>query len=134
MFYFISYLPLFSKIVLVAVQDSATKYGSAPILIGALKRLGAREPIVLEHRSSFALAGFAGSMFPSWVSQAQNKHYKGPSVLLVTIEGGYYIVSLVFFNKSSVLIVSRFLYVSLTSFLSRYCMSQAELNFPKIEI
>ncbi|KAL9978627.1 hypothetical protein ACROYT_G016164 [Oculina patagonica] len=77
-----------NKIVLVAVQDSPTKYGFATILIGALKRLGAREPVILEHRSSFALAGFAGSMFPSWVSQAQNKRYKGPSVLLVTIEGG----------------------------------------------
>ncbi len=96
MLYFMSYSPLFSKIVLVAVQDSATKYGFATILIGALKRLGAREPVILEHRSSFALAGFAGSMFPSWVSQAQNKRYKGPSVLLVTIEGGYYIVTILF--------------------------------------
>ncbi|KAL9978634.1 hypothetical protein ACROYT_G016171 [Oculina patagonica] len=75
-----------NKIVLVAVQDSADTYGSAAI--GALKRLGAREPIILEFRSSFALAGFTGSSLPSWVSQAQNKRYKGPSVLLVTIEGG----------------------------------------------
>ena len=76
----------FSKIVLVAIQDSANTYGSAAI--GALKRLGAREPIILEFRSSFALAGFAGYELPSWVSQAQNKRYKGPSVLMVTIEGG----------------------------------------------
>ena len=77
-----------SKIVLVAIQDSADKYGS--VAIGALKRLGAREPIILEFRSSFALAGFAGSGLPSWVSQAQNKRFKGPSVLSVTIEGGNY--------------------------------------------
>lgn len=77
---------IFSKIVLVAIQDSANTYGSAAI--GALKRLGAREPMILEFRSSFALAGFAGYEFPSWVSQAQNKRYKGPSVLMVTIEGG----------------------------------------------
>ena len=77
-----------SKIVLVAIQDSANTYGS--VAIGALKRLGAREPIILEGRSSFALAGFAGSGLPSWVSQAQNKRYKGPSVLRVTIEGGNY--------------------------------------------
>jgi len=77
-----------SKIVLVAIQDSANTYGS--VAISALKRLGAREPIILELRSSFALAGFAGSELPSWVSQAQNKRYMGPSVLLVTIEGGNY--------------------------------------------
>ena len=78
----------FSKIVLVAIQDSADTYGS--VAISALKRLGAREPIILEFRSSFALAGFAGSGLPSWVSQVQNKRYKGPSVLSVTIEGGNY--------------------------------------------
>ena len=77
-----------SKIVLVAIQDSADTYGS--VAFSALRRLGAREPIILELRSSFALAGFAGSGLPSWVSQAQNKRYKGPSVLKVTIEGGNY--------------------------------------------
>ena len=77
-----------SKIVFVAIQDSANTYGS--VAISALKRLGAREPIILEFRSSFALAGFAGSGLPSWVSQAQNKRYKGPSVLSFTIEGGNY--------------------------------------------
>ena len=77
-----------SKIVLVAIQESADTYGS--VAISALKRLGAREPIILELRSSFALAGFAGSGLPSWVSQAQNKRYKGPSVVKVTIEGGNY--------------------------------------------
>ena len=68
-----------SKMVLVAIQDSAEPYGS--VAISALKRLRAREPIILEHRSSFALAGFAGSGLPSWVSQMQNKRYKGRSEL-----------------------------------------------------
>ena len=86
-----SFLYFLSKIVLVAIQDSAATYGSVgSVAISALKRLGAREPIILEYRSSFALAGFAGSELPSWVSQAQNKRYKGPSVLWVTIEGGNY--------------------------------------------
>ena len=87
-----------SKIVLVAIQDSANTYGS--VAISALKRLGAREPIILEFRSSFALAGFAGSSgLPSWVSQAQNKRYLGPSVLLVTIEGGNYQATLTFYGS-----------------------------------
>ena len=77
---------------LIAVQDSADTYGSAAI--GALRRLGAREPIILEFRSSFALVSFAGSTLPLWVSQVQNKRYKGPSVLLVTIQRGNYPVTL----------------------------------------
>ena len=56
--------------------------------ISALKRLGAREPIILEFRNSFALAGFAGLTLPSWVSQVQNKRYEEPSILRVSIEGG----------------------------------------------
>ncbi len=96
-------LSLFSKIVLVAVQDSAETYGLAAI--SALKRLGAREPIILEFRSSLALAGFAGSTVPSWVSLAQNKRYQGPSVLMVTIGGGtHLLVTYYFFKKVSFLL------------------------------
>ena len=90
-----------SKIVFVAIQDSADTYGK--VAISALKRLGAREPIILEFRSSFALAGFAGSGLPSWVSQAQNKRYKGPSVLSVTIEGGNYQATLTCIHGSRLL-------------------------------
>ncbi len=89
----------FSRIVLVAVQDSADTFGLDAI--GALKRLGAKEPIILEFRSSFALAGFAGSPLPSWVSQVQNKRYKGPSVLLVMIKVGNIIFTTVFLGSFS---------------------------------
>ena len=93
--------------------------------ISALKRLGAREPIILEYRSSFALAGFAGSRLPSWVSQAQNKRYMGPSVLLVTIEGGNYqatltciygsrLLSLALFNKLGVVLSKEANFISKT--------------------
>ena len=84
-----------------AIQDSADTYGS--VAISALKRLGAREPIILEFRSSFALAGFAGSGLPSWVRQVQNKRYKGPSVLWVTIEGGNYQATLTCIYGSTLL-------------------------------
>lgn len=74
----------FSKIVLVAVQDEASRYGTGAL--SALRRLGAKEPIVLGYRSSFALAGYAGSNLPSWVNQAQNKRGEGPSTLTAAIE------------------------------------------------
>ena len=97
MLYFNCVICSFSKIVLIAVQESPGKYCSPAI--GALKRLGAREPITLDFRSSFALAGFAGTTFPSWVTQAQNERFKGPSVLLVSIEGGNYKVIVVLKKK-----------------------------------
>lgn len=78
-------LPL-RKIVLVSFQDEAFVYG-APV-IAALKRLGARDPIVFEVRSSFALAGYAGSYMPSWVSQAQAKSALGPSIVTTVIDPG----------------------------------------------
>ena len=69
---------------LVAVQDEASRYGT--VALSALKRLGAKEPIVLDYRGSFVLAGYAGSNLPSWVNQAQNKRGEGPSSLTATIE------------------------------------------------
>lgn len=69
---------------LVAVQDEASRYGT--VALSELKRLGAKEPIVLDYRGSFAMAGFAGSNLPSWVNQAQNKRGEGPSTLTATIE------------------------------------------------
>ena len=74
----------FSKIVLVAVQDEASRYGA--VALSALKRLGAKEPIALDYRGSFSLAGYAGSNLPSWVNQVQNKRGEGPSKLTATIE------------------------------------------------
>lgn len=81
---------------LVAIQDEGASYGSPAI--DALKRLGAVEPIILEYRSSFALAGYAGSILPSWIKQAQNKRGQGPSELTTTIEPCEYSGNLVTFD------------------------------------
>ena len=80
---------------LVAFQDEASRFGAA--LPDALIRLGATEPIILEYRSSFALAGYAGSFMPSWVSQAQAKQAEGPSILTTTITLGNLSCFLLFF-------------------------------------
>ena len=71
---------------LIAFQEEASKYGG-PIL-PALKRLGAKEPLILSSRSSFALAGYAGSYIPSWISQAQASSGQGPSIVTALIEPG----------------------------------------------
>ena len=66
----------FSKIILVAIQDSADRYGS--VALSALKRLGAREPIILEQ---FICPGrLRGLNVTFGVSQVQNERYKGPRV------------------------------------------------------
>ena len=74
------------KIVLIAFQDEASRFGG-PIL-PALKRLGAKEPLILSSHSSFALAGYAGSYMSSWISQAQAPSGKGPSIVTALIEPG----------------------------------------------
>lgn len=53
--------------------------------LNALKRLGARDPILVNYRGSFAFAGYAQSNKPSWVTQEQKERYKGPSIISLII-------------------------------------------------
>lgn len=72
-----------SKIVLVAIQDEGSKYVSPAL--DALKRLGARDPILVTFRGSFALAGFAQPDKPYWITQEQHLRRKGPSRIILRI-------------------------------------------------
>ena len=76
-------LSLYSKIVLVAIQDEGSKY--VPDALDALKRLGATDPILQDFRGSFCLAGYAGDKKPSWITQQQRLSSKGPSEISVQI-------------------------------------------------
>lgn len=78
------------KIVLVALQDEASKYGRP--VFDALVRLGARPPFIREYRGSFAFAGYAGSYIPSWISQAEAKRRQGPSIVTASVEPGNCVV------------------------------------------
>lgn len=71
------------KIVLVAIQDAGDTYISPAI--DALKRLGATDPILTEHRSSFAFVGYAQANKPSWIAQEQQNRYEGPSEIFLRI-------------------------------------------------
>ena len=72
-----------SKIVLVATQDSASKYMSPAI--DALKRLGATDPLQANPRDSFAFAGYAGVNKPQWITQERADRYLGPSEIFPQI-------------------------------------------------
>ncbi len=66
-----------------AIQDSGSTYVSPAI--NALKRLGAKDPILKDFRGSFALVGYAQPSKPSWIAQEQQKRYEGPSEIFLRI-------------------------------------------------
>ena len=53
--------------------------------LGALRRLGAKDPILVNYRGSFALAGYAQRNKPHWVTQDQHVASKGPSEISLRI-------------------------------------------------
>ena len=72
-----------SKIVLVAVQDEASKHMSPAV--GALKRLGATDPVQPDDRGSFAFAGYTGVNKPPWITQKRANRGLGPSEIFPKI-------------------------------------------------
>ncbi|KAL9970212.1 hypothetical protein ACROYT_G022549 [Oculina patagonica] len=72
-----------NKIVLVAIQDSGSNH--FPEAVDALKRLGATDPILIDFRGSFALAGYAGVNKPSWIAQQQARRFQGPSEISLRV-------------------------------------------------
>ena len=68
---------------MVAIQDEGSRYVSAAF--DALKRLGAIDPILPDHRGSYALAGYSGINKPSWVTQQQAKNGRGPSEISLKV-------------------------------------------------
>ena len=72
-----------SKIVLVAIQDEGSSQVSPAL--NALKRLGAKVPILTDYQGSFALIGYAQPSKPSWIEQEQEKRYEGPSEIFLRI-------------------------------------------------
>ena len=53
--------------------------------LGALRRVGARDPILVNYRGSFALAGYAQNNKPHWITQEQQRWYEGPSEISLRI-------------------------------------------------
>lgn len=74
---------LYSKIVLVTIQDEGSKY--VKNAEDALKRLGATDPILTDYRGSFCLVGYAGDTKPSWITQQQHNGGEGPAEISLQI-------------------------------------------------
>ena len=87
-------IPVHSKVVLVAVQDSGS--GHARVAVSSLRRLGARGRLLNGFRQSFALVGYAGRRKPRWVRQVQRPRRRGPSVIStrIPLSGGDYYLTL----------------------------------------
>ena len=72
--------------------------------MNALKRLGAKDPILTDFRGSFALIGYTEPSKPYWIAQEQQKRYEGPSEIFLRIplkqspHTRKYIIILVFFS------------------------------------
>ena len=85
--FFVIVLLFFSKIVLVGVQEEGSRYASPAV--SALKRLGARDPVLGSMLSSLAFAGYAGTGQPAWMKkqkiQQWNARYHGPSQITLKI-------------------------------------------------
>ena len=64
---------VFSKVILVAVQDEGSRYMNYATY-NAFKKIGAKNPR-LRFRSSFALIGFSGQGRPRWVKQVCNQSW-----------------------------------------------------------
>ena len=80
---FINSLPDHS-VVLISVQETGENYfGDAS---DALKSLGATEPLNPGYRGSWLLVGYKGTgEKPSWIKQASNRRYFGPTRLAVKV-------------------------------------------------
>lgn len=72
-----------NKIVLVAIQEEGS-FHVTPAL-DALKRLGAKDPVLPDFRGSFALAGYAGANKPLWITQKMAKRGLGPVEITLKI-------------------------------------------------
>ena len=85
--FFVIVLLFFSKIVLVGVQEEGSRYASPAV--SALKRLGARDPVLGSMWSSLAFAGYAGTGQPAWMKkqkiQQWNAMLHGPSQITLKI-------------------------------------------------
>ncbi|XP_035684659.1 uncharacterized protein LOC118421465 [Branchiostoma floridae] len=56
-----------NSIVLVATRDSSSRYANE--CLTALKEIGAQEPVQTEYRGNFAMVGFKGTVWPTWIQQ-----------------------------------------------------------------
>ncbi|XP_035684657.1 cell surface hyaluronidase-like [Branchiostoma floridae] len=72
-----------NSIVLVATRDSSERY--AQECLTALKEIGAQEPVQTDYRGNFAMIGFKGTVWPSWIQQVNLPSTQGPAQIYTKI-------------------------------------------------
>eukprot|EP00058_Branchiostoma_floridae_P009863 XP_002595351.1 hypothetical protein BRAFLDRAFT_124938 [Branchiostoma floridae] len=72
-----------NSIVLVATRDSSSGY--ARECLTALKEIGAQEPVQTDNRGNFAMVGFKGTVWPTWIQQVNLPSTQGPAQIYTKI-------------------------------------------------
>eukprot|EP00058_Branchiostoma_floridae_P009022 XP_002594510.1 hypothetical protein BRAFLDRAFT_124969 [Branchiostoma floridae] len=72
-----------TSIVLVAVRDESSS--KAKECLTALKEIGAQEPVKTDYRGNFALVGYKGNVWPTWIQQVNLPSAQGPAQIYTKI-------------------------------------------------
>ncbi|XP_078659538.1 cell surface hyaluronidase-like isoform X2 [Branchiostoma floridae x Branchiostoma belcheri] len=71
------------SIVLVATRDEPSRYAAECLV--ALKEIGAQEPVETGNRGNFAMVGFKGTVWPTWIQQVNLPSGQGPAQIYARI-------------------------------------------------
>ncbi|CAH1246602.1 TMEM2 [Branchiostoma lanceolatum] len=72
-----------NSIVLVATRDEPNRYADECLV--ALKEIGAQAPVETGHRGNFAMVGFKGTVWPSWIQLVNLPSGQGPAQIYTRI-------------------------------------------------
>ncbi|XP_078676707.1 uncharacterized protein LOC144913706 [Branchiostoma floridae x Branchiostoma belcheri] len=72
-----------NSIVLVAVRDESSS--KAKECLKALKEIGAQEPVKTDYRGNFAMIGYKGNVWPTWIQQVNLPSNQGPAYIYAKI-------------------------------------------------
>eukprot|EP00794_Sanderia_malayensis_P007556 gene7556-8393_t len=84
MYNYVQNLPDNSKIVLIGIQDEASRYMSYLVQASLLKLHGT-PPFQTQYRAAFAMIGYKGNTKPAWVKQKLTNRYRGPAMIDSTV-------------------------------------------------
>eukprot|EP00058_Branchiostoma_floridae_P002508 XP_002587996.1 hypothetical protein BRAFLDRAFT_125397 [Branchiostoma floridae] len=72
-----------NSIVVVSVRDRSSRYAQECLV--ALKEIGAAEPVATDDKGNFAMVGFKGTVWPSWVQQVNLPSGQGPAQIYTKV-------------------------------------------------
>ncbi|XP_066293957.1 cell surface hyaluronidase-like [Branchiostoma lanceolatum] len=72
-----------NSIVLVATRDTSSRHARECLI--ALMEVGAQEPVQTDFRGNFAMVGFKGTIWPTWIQQVKLPSTQGPAQIYTRI-------------------------------------------------